>query len=188
VTSSRRDAVRTPLALPTATKRTRTVAEHLAVRFPTLPTRLVSAVLRLPPRSRTRRAFLSHLVCRAWAASDRGDLELCLFGYDPDVEITWPESGSWAFPDLRGVYRGHDGFRSVWLTLHEPWQVEVRLEEMIDAGDRLLVVGQLTARGAGSGIDVNGPLVALFTFHAGRIFREQYFNDREDALAAAGRP
>jgi hypothetical protein len=33
---------------------------------------------------------------------------------------------------------------------------------------------------------VSGPLFALFTFRAGRIIGEQYFNDRDQALEAAG--
>ena len=183
---SRREVVRTPLRPPSATRRSRTLDERLYVRFPTLLPRLVSAVMHLRPRSRVRRAFLSRFVCGGWAASDRGDLNLSLCGYDPDVEIRWPESGSRAIPDLQGVYRGHEGYRQVWLAMHDPWDADVRLEEMIDAGDRLLVSGQVTARGRGSGIDVSGPLFALFTFRAGRIVGEQYFNDREEALEAAG--
>jgi ketosteroid isomerase-like protein len=183
---SRREVVRTPLSLPTAKRRSRTLDERLYVRFPTLLPRVLSAVMRLRPRSRARRAFLSLSVRRGWAASDRGDLELCLCGYDTDVEISWPESGSRAFPDLRGVYRGHEGFRRVWLAMHDPWDVDVRLEEMIDTGERLLVSGQLTARGKGSGINVAGPLFGLYTFRAGRIIREQYFNGRAEALEAAG--
>ena len=178
------EIVRTRLS--TSTRRSRTLDERLFVRFPTLLPRIVSAVMRLRPRSRVRRNLLSFGVRRGWAASDRGDLDLCLCGYDPGVEISWPESGSLAFPDLSGVYRGHEGFRQVWLAMHDPWDVDVQLEEMIDAGTRLLVVGQVAVRGSGSGISVSGPLFALQSFRAGRIVREQFFNDREQALEAAG--
>jgi ketosteroid isomerase-like protein len=183
---SRREVVRTPLTLPSPTRRSRSLDERLYVRFPTLLPRLLSAVMRLGPRSRARRAFLSRFVRRGWAASDRGDLDLSLCAYDPHVEIRWPESGAGAIPDLQGVYRGHKGFRQVWLAMHDPWDVDVRLEEMIDAGDRLLVSGQVTAHGRGSGIDVSGPLLVLFTFVAGRIIGEQYLNDYDEALEAAG--
>jgi ketosteroid isomerase-like protein len=123
---------------------------------------------------------------RGWEASDRGDIELSLCAYDPDVEISWPVSGVAAFPDLRGVYRGHEGFRQVWAATHDPWDVDVQLEEMIDVGDRLLSIGQVSARGRGSGVPVAAPLFAIHTFRAGRIVREQFFNDREEALKAAG--
>jgi len=126
------------------------------------------------------------MIRRGWAASDRGDLDLSLRGYDPEAEIRWPETGASAIPDLQGVYRGHEGFRRVWLAMHEPWDVEVRLEEMIDAGDRLLVSGQVSARGRGSGIELSGPLFQLLTFRGGRIIGEQHFNNRDEALEAAG--
>jgi ketosteroid isomerase-like protein len=181
----RPDVVRAPLSLPAARGR-RTLDERLYVWFPALLPRLISAVMRLRPRSRVRRAMLSRLVRRGWAASNREDLDLALCGYDPDVEISWPESGGVAFPDLQGTYRGREGFRRVWAAMHDPWEVEVRPEEMIDAGDRLLVIAQVTARGRGSGVRVGGPLIGLYTLRAGRIVRERYFNDQEEALKAAG--
>ena len=164
----------------------RTLDERLYVRFPTLLPRLVSTVMRLPTGSRPRRTFLSRLIRRGWAASNRGDLDLSLCGYDPEVEISWPESGGAAFPDLQGTYRGHEGFRRVWAAMHDPWDVDVRPEEMIDAGDRLLVVAHVTAGGRGSGVPVSGPLIGLYTVRTGRIVRERYFNDLEEALEAAG--
>jgi ketosteroid isomerase-like protein len=164
----------------------RTLDERLYVRFPTLLPRLVSAVMRMRTASHLRRAFLSRLIRRGWAASDRGDLELTLCGYDPNVEISFPESGAAAFPDLRGTYRGHEGYRRVWRAMRDPWKVEVRLKEVLDVGDALLFVAEVSGRGRGSGVPIGGPLIGLFSFHAGRVIRERYFNTREEALEAAG--
>jgi ketosteroid isomerase-like protein len=183
---SRNEAVRTPLRHLTGGRHSRTPDERLYVRFPALLPRLVSAVMRLPLRSRPRRAMLSLVARRGWAASDRGDLDLCLRAYDRDVEILYPESGTLAFPDLRGTYRGHDGFREVWRTIHEPWEVEVQLQELIDAGQRLLLIGQTSPRGKTSGIRVSTPLFQVVSFRSGRIIREEFFNSREEALEAAG--
>jgi ketosteroid isomerase-like protein len=76
--------------------------------------------------------------------------------------------------------------------LHDPWDVEVHLEEVIDAGDRMLVTGHATGRGRGSGIKVEAPFFVVNSFRAGRIISEQYFNGRDEALSAAnprsGRP
>ena len=180
------DAVRIALRDPPAARRGRTLDERLYVRFPSLLPRLVSAFERLRPRSRIRQALLARSVQRGWAASDRGDLALALCGYDPDVEIRWPATGAIAFPDLKGVYRGHEGFRQVWRTLHDPWDVEVHLEEVIDASDRMLVTGHATGRGKGSGIEVDAPFFVLYSFRAGRIISEQYFNGRDEAFEAAG--
>jgi ketosteroid isomerase-like protein len=181
-----REVVHTSLSLPSVTSQRRTLDERLYVRFPTLLPRLVSAVMRLRTRSRLRRTFLSRLAQRGWAASDRGDLELCLCGYDPAVEITWPESGGRVFPDIRGTYHGIEGFRRVWRAMHEAWDVDVQLEEMMDGGDRVLLMGRLAAQGKGSGVRVGGPVIGLYTYRAGRIIREQYFDSREEALDALG--
>ena len=70
--------------------------------------------------------------------------------------------------------------------MHDPWDVDVQLEEMIDMGAKVLVIGQIAVRGKGSGVRVSGPLIVLDTFRAGRIVREQFFNDRAEALEAAG--
>jgi ketosteroid isomerase-like protein len=174
------------LSLPAGTKSNRTFDERVFARFPSMLPRLISAVMRLSPGSRIRQAFLSRLVRGGWAASDRGDFDLCLCGIDPDVEIIWPQGGRWAFPDLRGNHHGHDGWRRAWRALHEPFDVAIRVEEIIDAGDRLVTIADATVLGTGSGVRVSGPLIVLHTFRAGRIVREQYFNEREEALEAAG--
>lgn len=160
--------------------------ERAFVRFPSLLPACVSAVMRLRPRSRARRAFLSRLVRGGWAASDRGDLDLCLCGVDPGVEVIWPETGRWAFPDLGGTHHGHEGWLRVWRATHEVLDVAIRPAEIIDAGEQLLVIADATARGTGSGVPVSGPVIALNTIHAGRVVREQYFDERDEALEAAG--
>jgi ketosteroid isomerase-like protein len=180
------NAVRIVLGDARAHRGGRTLDERLCVRFPWLLPRIVSSVMRLRPGSRVRRTFVERMVYRGWAASDRGDLELTLCFYDRDVEVRWPEDGVAAFPDVKGVYRGHEGFRRIWDALHEPWEVDAHPEEVIDAGDRLLTIGQIAARGKGSGIPTNAPMLALYKFRAGRILSEQWFNTRDEALEAAG--
>jgi ketosteroid isomerase-like protein len=181
-----REVVCTSLGLPADIRRDRTFDERLFIRFPFLLPRLISAVMHLPPRSRVRRAFVSRLIRGGWAASDRGDLDLCLCGIDQDVEIIWPESGRWAVPDVRGTHHGHEGWQLVWRALHDSFDVVIRPEEVIDAGDRLLVIADATVLGTGSGVRVSGPLIVLQTFQSGRVVREQYFNEGEEALDAAG--
>ena len=87
---------------------------------------------------------------------------------------------------MDGTHHGHDGWLRVWRAIHELFDVAIRPEELIDAGDRLVVIADATAMGTGSGIRVSGPLFALHTIHAGRVVREQYFNERDEALEAAG--
>lgn len=185
---ARDKATRIALGESRASSGDRTLDERLYVRFPWLLHRTLSGLSRLRVGSRLRRVLLARLLYRGWAASDRGDLELTLSSYDPDVVIRWPAEGFAAFPDLKGEYRGHDGFRRVWETLHEPWDVDVAPEEVIDAGDRMLVVGHITARGKGSGLAADSPMFVLFRNRNGRIVSEEWFDTRAEAMEAAGLP
>jgi len=60
--------------------------------------------------------------------------------------------------------------------------------ELIDAGDQVVAVAQVTGVGAVSQIAMEDrdQFAFLFTFKNGRAVREQAFRNREDALDAAG--
>jgi ketosteroid isomerase-like protein len=59
-------------------------------------------------------------------------------------------------------------------------------EDFIDAGAAVLVVTHLHWRGKGSGAHGQTPIVAAFWLRAGKVFREETFTDRADALEAVG--
>ena len=164
----------------------RTVEERFAIRFRRVATLLSRLVLLLPPRSRLRRAALSHGIRLGVEAYNRGDYEAVLAGYDPDVELVIePELVELGFD---ATYRGHDG----WRRYHERWMAEwgayeSRPEELWDLGNGLaLAVGAQRGRGAGSGAEITRDLAFLWTFSRGLVTREQYFFDRGEAFGAAG--
>jgi ketosteroid isomerase-like protein len=66
------------------------------------------------------------------------------------------------------------------------WDLEV--EEMIDAGDRVLVVVRDRAVGRASGVPVEAGHIAVWTLAGGKVTRLRTFepNDRKRALEAAG--
>jgi hypothetical protein len=79
--------VRYRVALPSqAAASRRSLDEHLFVRFPGLYRLLAAGWMRLPPRSRLRRALLKRLAGRAWAAANRRDFDVRLLAMDPAVE------------------------------------------------------------------------------------------------------
>ena len=181
------NAVRIALGDARARRDGRTLDERLYVRFPWLLPRLVASVMRLRPGSRVRRALVARATYRGWATLDRDDLELLLCCVDPDVEVRWPADGVAAFPDVKGMYRGHEGYRRMWDAVNEPWnEVEAHPEEVIDAGDRLLVIGRFTGRGKASGIRAEAPMFVVVRFRAGKVVSELFFNTRDEALDAAG--
>jgi hypothetical protein len=84
-------------------------------------------------------------------------------------------------------YRGIDGFRRLWLDWLEPWaSYYIRLEELIDAGDEVLVL----SRDRGQRHDVEGDVdlsaSSVWEIRDGRIAKVAFYTDREEAFAAAG--
>ena len=58
--------------------------------------------------------------------------------------------------------------------------------EVIDLGDRLLVIGRRRGRGTSSGVPFDEPLLSLFTLQRGLVVRLKDFAARDKALQAAG--
>jgi ketosteroid isomerase-like protein len=88
--------------------------------------------------------------------------------------------------DQRG-YRGHAGFQS-WL---EDWtaawtEYHMEPQEAIDAGDHVVVVIHMKAKGRGSGVTVERQDAIVHTMRTGKIVRIDYYNSREQALKAVG--
>jgi ketosteroid isomerase-like protein len=85
------------------------------------------------------------------------------------------------------VYRGHEGVAEamrVWAGAWEDWSLE--FEQMIDAGDKVLVIARESGRGKGSGVEVEQRAFAVFTLREGRIVHWKGFVNRRQALEAAG--
>ena len=84
-------------------------------------------------------------------------------------------------------YRGAEGFMQWledWSAALEEWSLDP--EEYIDAGERVIVVAKMHARGRGSGVEVDRQDALLYELRDGLIVRIDYFNNRSEALTAAG--
>jgi ketosteroid isomerase-like protein len=84
-------------------------------------------------------------------------------------------------------YRGHEGFGR-WL---EDWssawsEFQMDPEDFIDAGDRVVFVFQMTAKGRGSGVEVKRQDAIVFQLRDAMVVRVDYYNEREQALKAVG--
>jgi len=84
-------------------------------------------------------------------------------------------------------YRGHEGVQR-WLgDWSSAWShFTMEPEEVIDAGDSVVVIVRMKATGAASGIEIERRDGIVYRVYAGRIIRLDYFNSAEQALAAAG--
>jgi ketosteroid isomerase-like protein len=114
-----------------------------------------------------------------WSLNDayrRSDWAALGASLDADIFIRtdprWPEQCIAAL----ALYRG----------LWESGGSDVRIEEVVDLGDRVLVRVGVNMRGQESGVEVGQPVSELATLREGRIIFIEYFFDHKEALKAVG--
>jgi ketosteroid isomerase-like protein len=84
-------------------------------------------------------------------------------------------------------YEGHRGLRELAADWREAWErMDVSPAEVLDAGDRVAVLGHSRVRARASGVELDSPLASVFWFERGLIVRHRDFTDWEEALDAAG--
>jgi ketosteroid isomerase-like protein len=116
----------------------------------------------------------------SYGALNSGDIEATLAVTAPDVE--WHESS--ALPDA-GVYRGRDALRAFLEDFLESWErFHQVVEEVVVEGDRVALMIHLTARGRGSGAEVDARYAHVWTLRDGRAVRVDAYYDRDAALRA----
>ena len=126
------------------------------------------------------------LVRKLFEAAARGDSEAVLSLYHPEVEL---DSSRSALGRLVGgeVYRGYNGVRRFYRAYDEAWEhIDHQIEELIDAGDQVVSIVNIRARGRVSRAAVDLSMAGLWTIRDGKIARAIYFQSREQALEAAG--
>jgi ketosteroid isomerase-like protein len=118
-------------------------------------------------------------------AINRRDVEAVLEGLDPEVE--WHDVFQVMLGGEAKVYRGHAGVRDMFRDLYEAF-IEIRGEfsEIRDLGDRIVVIGRLSARGKQSGAEIESPLGSMLQFRHGRAVQIRTYLDPKEALEAAG--
>jgi len=127
------------------------------------------------------------VVRRLYDAVARRDSAAVFSLYDPEVVIDGTRH-QWAEVfGSDGVYHGHEGVREFSRIYYAEWEnLRDQLEELIDAGDRVVSISTIRARGRASGIEVEWKHNAgVWTVESGRITRVVWCRDRDEALAAA---
>jgi ketosteroid isomerase-like protein len=122
------------------------------------------------------------VVRRGYEAFNRGDLDAVVELMGPDFEWNPPEESLTA-----GTYRGPEAVRTEitgWTESFEDFRWEI--EEIVDAGDQILVVGHMSGRGKTSGVEVGLTEYHVWTVHDERLVRMRMYHDREAAMEAAG--
>ncbi len=114
----------------------------------------------------------------------RGDVEALLAKVDPDVEVDLTDR----LPDEE-VIRGREAYRSFLEEGFDIWaEFRVEVEELVDAGDAVVVMVRTVAVGEGSGVEVSERVAHVVWLRDGRAYRLKMFANRAAALEATGPP
>jgi ketosteroid isomerase-like protein len=128
----------------------------------------------------------------------RGDVEFLRQGYEAlargDLETFTELSRERLGPDFEfhhvwdgRVFRGFEGTMEWISDARETWDdYSQELEEIVEAGDRVVVVIRLSARGGESGVPVAQELAVVWRFEDGKAVEARSYTTREEALSAAG--
>ena len=87
----------------------------------------------------------------------------------------------------KSVYRGHEGVRQFWRDAVSVFgKIDFDVEELVDAGDQVVAVIRDRRVGRTSGVPVEATHLAVWTLADDKVIRLQTFDDRQQALEAAG--
>jgi len=116
----------------------------------------------------------------SYAALNRRDIEGTVAVLDEDAR--WVEHSD--LPEA-GSYRGRETIRAFLEHFLDSWdRFEQQIEDVREEQECVLLFIRLTARGKGSGIDVESRYAHLWLMQEGRGVRVDAYYDRESALAA----
>ena len=122
------------------------------------------------------------IVRRAVEAFEREGLEGSLRHYDPEIE--WSTTGAWI---EAATYRGHEGVRRYFGHLDDEFDdLRFEVEELIEAGDQVILTVRAGGRGKASGAAVELTMHAVCSLRDGMIVRMRNYADKAEALEAAG--
>jgi uncharacterized protein len=123
------------------------------------------------------------LVRRGYEAYNRGDLDGAVSDFASDCRYI----AAGTIPDRTGVFRGREGYKEFigWLR-SEFDDARAEIDELIDAGDTVVIGSTLCGRGKQSGAEAKFTFWQVWTIQDGKFARGQGFASRAEALEAAG--
>ena len=102
---------------------------------------------------------------------------------DEDIELDLSRNvfNAATYRGLAGIEQWRTAVVDVWETFHG------ELDELIDAGDRVVTASRIRGRGKGSGVDVEMRVFQVWTVRDSKVVRiVGGYRDRSEALADAG--
>jgi ketosteroid isomerase-like protein len=104
--------------------------------------------------------------------------------YDPEIEWDASEVDG---PDIGGVYKGIEAVTEWWRQWLAAWETVEFEYELIDAGDRVVLLVDQRMRGRSTGIEVAlGKYAQVATFRDGLMVHWKFYTSHAEALEAVG--
>ena len=177
------EVVRIPFAVRADSHRG--VGERFCLRFPSVVVLGARAIQRLPLRSRLRRGAFRAVGQLFLEAYNRKDFEAAYALYHPDSETIVPHQlVAVGFEPVAHGRRANIDLQRRW---HADWgEFRIEPDQAIDLDGRVLFLGRIRGSGLSSGAGIETDWGVLITVTRGRIVREHFFFDRNEALEAAG--
>ncbi len=133
----------------------------------------------------TLRASLEGLLASLTAGTSLDDTVSGMGGiWDPEIELDATEA---PVLDVNQVYRGADAVRQFWLEWFSAWETLRFDYELVDAGERVVMLLDLQMRGRSTGIEVPfGKFAWVNRFRDGLIVHVKLHMSQCEALQAVG--
>ena len=110
------------------------------------------------------------------------DLTTWLASFHPDAEIDWSRSRG----PFKGVYRGHGEHEVFWGEFWSTFEdVQIEMHDFTEVGSEVVMPNTAHLRGR-DGIEVIARSTFVFTVENGQVTRLRMFQERAEALEAAG--
>jgi ketosteroid isomerase-like protein len=122
------------------------------------------------------------VVRRHSEAWNRRDLMTLFSLWRSDAEIDWSRSRG----PLKGVYRGHRELETFWSEFWSTFEVvELELSDFRQTGPYVVASNTAHMRGR-DGVEVTARSTSVYTVENGQVTRLRLFQERAEALEAAG--
>jgi ketosteroid isomerase-like protein len=121
------------------------------------------------------------IVRRIIEAAQRGDWDAAMRDYDQAVILDQRRMPG------GGVYHGHEGVREFYGRWFGAWDdLRIETERLIDAGDHVVDINEISGRGRSSGVAVKMRSANVWTITRGKVVSHVGYPVASDALEAAG--
>jgi ketosteroid isomerase-like protein len=102
------------------------------------------------------------------------------------------EDAEWDFTrsrygEIRHSWKGVKGMRDVFTTVLAAWsELRVEVDQILEAGDEVVVIARHYARRPASGLEVSDGVAYVIAMRDGKVAKVTFYPDKDEALEAAG--